>query len=99
MADGNRSSCVNTTTSLRALAFAVGELAGVVEVAALALGGDPLPGGGVAADRARVRLDLDQVDAVVGDRKGVDLVQGAAGGHELEVRPHVVGLTVVKPPA
>jgi hypothetical protein len=78
------------------LGLAVGEDPGVVEDAALALGRRPLPGAAVAADLAGVRLDLDQVDAVVGDGEGVDLVEAAVGGGELEVRPHAVGVTVVE---
>lgn len=86
---------------LQRLGLAAGQQAGVVERPPAAFGGGPLPCGPVGADPAGVGLDLDQVDAVVGDGEGVDLVQLAVRRRELEVRLELdaVGLAVGEAPA
>jgi len=73
--------------------LAVGEQARVVEDAAAALEG-PDPAAGVAADLARMGLDLDQIQALRGQHQGVHLVDGAVLGDELEVRLDPIGLMV-----
>jgi hypothetical protein len=47
-----------------------------------------LPVAAVPGHLPRMRLDLDQVDAVVTDGEDVDLVELAIAGRDLEVEPH-----------
>jgi hypothetical protein len=67
------------------LRLAVGEDQGVVVSGAPAVVLDPGPGAGVALDVTGAALDLDQEEALGRQDEGVDLVDRAVAGDELEV--------------
>jgi hypothetical protein len=82
---------------LEGLGLAVCEETRIVELAERTVGSGPLPGAAIAVDPAGVGLELDEVDAVVGDSERIDFVDLAVVGSELEVRPHVIRLAVGQP--